>query len=104
MTQPIHDAAQRGYTQAPDSYQRGRPDYPQALVAWLDMPLGVRAAARVVDLGYERVGTDLLVLLLDGDLDPDDRLVVVVEELATDRRRGFLLSLLGTSRARHDDR
>ncbi|MDR7269510.1 SAM-dependent methyltransferase [Pelomonas saccharophila] len=51
MSPPIHDAAQRGYTLAPDSYQRGRPEYPPALVAWLDSPLGVRDGARVVDLG-----------------------------------------------------
>lgn len=51
MTQPIHDAAQRGYTQAPDSYQRGRPEYPPALVDWLDVQLGVREGARVIDLG-----------------------------------------------------
>lgn len=51
MTQPIHDAAQRGYTNASDSYQRGRPEYPQALAAWLGATLGVRAGARVVDLG-----------------------------------------------------
>lgn len=51
MTQPIHDAAQRGYTQAPDSYQRGRPEYPPALVDWLDVQLGVREGTRVIDLG-----------------------------------------------------
>ena len=51
MTEPIHDAAQRGYTHAPDSYQRGRPEYPQALAAWLDTQLGVREGARVIDLG-----------------------------------------------------
>ena len=51
MTQSIHDAAQRGYTSASDSYQRGRPEYPQALAVWLDTTLGVREGARVVDLG-----------------------------------------------------
>jgi SAM-dependent methyltransferase len=51
MSQSIHAAAQRGYTQAPDSYQRGRPDYPQALAGWLDATLGARAGVRVVDLG-----------------------------------------------------
>lgn len=50
MNQAIHDAARRGYTQAPDSYQRGRPEYPQALEAWL-AALGVRRGARVVDVG-----------------------------------------------------
>ncbi len=51
MIQPIHDAAQRGYTNAPDSYQRGRPEYPLALATWLDTTLSVREGARVVDLG-----------------------------------------------------
>ena len=51
MMTTIHDAAQRGYTQAPDSYQRGRPEYPQAVSAWLDTVLGVRKNATVVDLG-----------------------------------------------------
>ncbi|MGM9483108.1 class I SAM-dependent methyltransferase [Roseateles sp. NT4] len=51
MSQPIHDAAQRGYTLAPDSYQRGRPEYPQALGGWLGAVLGVRQGAQVVDLG-----------------------------------------------------
>lgn len=48
---PIHDAAQRGYTSASDNYQRGRPEYPDALAGWLGEALGVRAGARVVDLG-----------------------------------------------------
>lgn len=48
---PIHDAAQRGYTSASDNYQRGRPEYPEALGAWLGDALGVRAGSRVVDLG-----------------------------------------------------
>lgn len=51
MSHPIHDAAQRGYTQAPDSYQRGRPEYPQALAGWLGATLGLREGARVVDVG-----------------------------------------------------
>lgn len=51
MSEPIHEAAQRGYTRAPDSYQRGRPEYPQALAAWLGAQLGVREGGRVVDLG-----------------------------------------------------
>lgn len=48
---PIHDAAQRGYTSASGNYQRGRPEYPEALAGWLSESLGVQAGARVVDLG-----------------------------------------------------
>lgn len=62
MTEPIHAAAQRGYTNAPDSYQRGRPEYPQALATWLDTQLGVRAGVRVVDLG---AGTGKFTKLLE---------------------------------------
>lgn len=50
-TTPIHDAAQRGYTSASDHYQRGRPEYPEALSGWLSGTLGVMAGSRVVDLG-----------------------------------------------------
>jgi SAM-dependent methyltransferase len=51
MTRAVHDAAQRGYTQAPESYQRGRPEYPEAVAVWLDTMLGVREGTRVVDVG-----------------------------------------------------
>ncbi len=51
MPAPIHDAAQRGYASASDSYQRGRPEYPEALGAWLGETLGVGPGARVLDLG-----------------------------------------------------
>ncbi len=51
MSQPIHDAARQGYTSASDSYQRGRPEYPQALADWLAATLGVREGAHVVDVG-----------------------------------------------------
>lgn len=48
---PIHDAAQRGYASASDSYQRGRPDYPGAIDDWLRNSAGVREGTRVVDVG-----------------------------------------------------
>lgn len=51
MSSPIHDAAQRGYTTASDNYQRGRPEYPEALAGWLGGVLGVTPGSRVVDLG-----------------------------------------------------
>lgn len=50
-TSPIHDAARRGYTNASDSYQRGRPEYPEALGDWLSRMLGAGEGSRVVDLG-----------------------------------------------------
>lgn len=48
---PIHEAAQRGYTAASNNYQRGRPEYPDALAGWLRGTLGVREGSNVVDLG-----------------------------------------------------
>ncbi|MEO6276720.1 class I SAM-dependent methyltransferase [Roseateles sp.] len=51
LSMSIHNAAQRGYTSAPDSYQRGRPEYPDALNTWLAAVLGVREGVQVVDLG-----------------------------------------------------
>lgn len=57
MTQPanersnVHRAAEEGYTANPDSYVRGRPDYPPELAGWLADTLGLKAGASVVDLG-----------------------------------------------------
>src|SRR6476659_3288555 len=43
MTTPsnIHTAAQQGYPKAAASYQRGRPEYPRQLLAWLTDTLGL---------------------------------------------------------------
>lgn len=60
---PIHDAARQGYTNASDSYQRGRPEYPPALGTWLSDVLGIRKGVRVVDLG---AGTGKFTKLLMG--------------------------------------
>ena len=44
MSNDIHASAARGFSRAADSYQRGRPDYPQdaveRLVSWLDLAPG----------------------------------------------------------------
>lgn len=47
----IHHAALQGFGQQADAYDRGRPSYPPALLDWLIGELGLKAAARVIDLG-----------------------------------------------------
>lgn len=47
----VHPEAARGFGRAASSaYERGRPGYPDATVAWLCRRLGVHAGRRVVDL------------------------------------------------------
>ncbi|GAA5233703.1 class I SAM-dependent methyltransferase [Verticiella sediminum] len=48
---PIHESAAVGFSAEADTYARGRPDYPDALIDWLRQPLGVMPGAAVVDLG-----------------------------------------------------
>jgi SAM-dependent methyltransferase len=48
---PIHRAAAGGYAVSADLYARGRPDYPDEIVAWLRENLGLRSGQVVVDLG-----------------------------------------------------
>lgn len=47
----IHDAAQRGFSTGAPAYVRGRPDYPDTLLPWLQQALGVQAGSDTVDLG-----------------------------------------------------
>lgn len=47
----LHTAAQAGFSQASDKYERGRPEYPTELHAWLTQQAGIVAGQRVVDLG-----------------------------------------------------
>lgn len=48
---PIHHSADRGYTQAADTYVQGRPDYPPQIVSWLTGTLNMGAGTTVIDLG-----------------------------------------------------
>lgn len=48
---PIHDAAAKGYQSSSDSYERGRPEYPDEAVRFLIDRLSVRAGTTLVDLG-----------------------------------------------------
>jgi len=46
----VHDAAARGFSRSADAYDRARPDYPPAAVAWLAERLGLGPGRTVVDL------------------------------------------------------
>jgi SAM-dependent methyltransferase len=46
----VHDAAARGFARSADAYERARPDYPPAAVAWLADRLGIGPGRTVVDL------------------------------------------------------
>jgi SAM-dependent methyltransferase len=47
----IHEAAARGFAADASAYARGRPDYPEALDAWLRDAAHLAAGSTVVDLG-----------------------------------------------------
>lgn len=47
----VHAAAQQGFSNAAQTYARGRPDYPAELLPWLMADLGLAAGKVVVDLG-----------------------------------------------------
>ena len=47
----IHAAAQLGFSREAQTYARGRPEYPAALLPWLTDDLGVAPGKVVVDLG-----------------------------------------------------
>src|ERR1700733_8601686 len=47
----VHDAALQGFSRAAVSYGRGRPGYPEALLAWLQQKLRLGPETTAVDLG-----------------------------------------------------
>jgi SAM-dependent methyltransferase len=47
----VHHAALEGFTREAASYDRGRPEYPQQLLAWLQQALQLRSGSSAVDLG-----------------------------------------------------
>lgn len=47
----LHPAASAGFGAAAQTYVRGRPDYPEALLRWLREELGLRAGTTAVELG-----------------------------------------------------
>ena len=51
MTAHIHTAAQRGFSNAAQTYARGRPEYPADLLPWLAHDLALEAGKVALDLG-----------------------------------------------------
>jgi SAM-dependent methyltransferase len=47
----VHGAAQRGFSAEAQTYARGRPEYPVAILPWLGGEIGVSRGKVVVDLG-----------------------------------------------------
>jgi len=47
----LHHAARHGYEKEAAAYQRGRPEYPEALMDWLRGELGLREGVQALDLG-----------------------------------------------------
>ncbi|HEX2102104.1 MAG TPA: methyltransferase domain-containing protein [Solirubrobacteraceae bacterium] len=46
----VHAAAARGFARSADAYERARPEYPPAAIAWLAQRIGLGPGRRVVDL------------------------------------------------------
>lgn len=51
MTQSLHPAAEKGFGVGASLYQNVRPDYPQAITAWLKDTLGLQTHDLLLDLG-----------------------------------------------------
>jgi SAM-dependent methyltransferase len=76
----VHDVAASGFGAGADDYERGRPGYPEDVVAWLAAELPLRPGLRVVDLA---AGTGKLTKLLV----PTGADVVAVEPVAEMRAK-----------------
>lgn len=72
----IHRTAAIGFERSADAYERGRPDYPPAVVDWIAERCGIGPGTVVVDLG---AGTGKLSRALD---DRGAEVVAVEPELA----------------------
>src|SRR5690348_1286422 len=51
MRKTIDPAARRGFSEAAESYARGRPEYPDEIVDWLRSPVGLHTGKVAVELG-----------------------------------------------------
>lgn len=48
---PVHETARAGFSQEPDRYDRGRPEYPSGVVELLGDLFGLKASSVLVELG-----------------------------------------------------
>lgn len=78
MSDGVHEVAASGFGAGADAYERGRPSYPEDLVAWLGEGLGLAPGRRVADVA---AGTGKLTRLLV----PTGAEVVAVEPVAAMR-------------------
>lgn len=51
MSLHIHHAAQQGFSQAAELYQKARPSYPAEITSWLQQSLHLNQHSKVIDLG-----------------------------------------------------
>lgn len=78
----VHDVAESGFGSGADDYERGRPSYPDDVVAWIVRELGIGPGSRLVDLA---AGTGKLTRLLaatDGELVAVEPVAAMREQLA----------------------
>jgi ubiquinone/menaquinone biosynthesis C-methylase UbiE len=50
MPRGVHAAAARGFARSAEAYERARPEYPAAAIAWLHERIGLGPGRRIVDL------------------------------------------------------
>jgi SAM-dependent methyltransferase len=93
----VHTAAQQGFSTEALAYERGRPEYPDALIGWLRGSLKLEPGAAVIDLG---AGTGKFTRLLR-HTGAEVTAVEPVEEMRLELSRNFpdIRALAGTAQS-----